>query len=66
MRWDLVFDALAPTIIGLFETEDIRRRGPWCTIDAVDNATLERVDWFNHDRLFEPINDMPPVEKAQA
>ncbi|MGH8527517.1 MAG: hypothetical protein ACREXY_25900 [Gammaproteobacteria bacterium] len=29
---------------------------------AVEYATLEWVDWFNHRRLLEPIGDMPPVE----
>ena len=31
---------LAETIIGLFKTEVIRRRGPWRHIDAVEFATL--------------------------
>jgi len=59
-------NALAETIIGLFKTEVIRRRGPWRTIDAVEYATLEWVDWFNHRRLLEPIGSIPPVEKEQA
>ena len=59
-------NALAETIIGLFKTEVIRRRGPWRTIDAVEYATLEWVDWFNHRRLLEPIGNIPPAEKEQA
>ena len=59
-------NALAETIIGLFKTEVIRRRGPWRTIDAVEYATLEWVDWFNHRRLLEPIGNMPLAEKEQA
>jgi putative transposase len=59
-------NALAETIIGLFKTEVIRRRGPWRTIDAVEYATLEWVDWFNHRRLLEPIGNIPPVELELA
>ena len=47
-------NALAETIIGLFKTEVIRRRGPWRHIDAVEFATLAWVDWFNTRRLLEP------------
>ena len=43
---------MAETIIGLYKTELIRRRGPWKGIDDVEFATLEWVDWFNcEDRL---------------
>jgi transposase InsO family protein len=55
-------NALAETIIGLFKTEVIRQRGPWRGIEAVELATLEWVDWFNHRRLLEPIGDVPPAE----
>jgi transposase InsO family protein len=56
-------NALAETIIGLYKTEVIRPRGPWRNIEAVELATLEWVDWFNHRRLFQPIGDVPPAEK---
>ena len=46
-RGDSYDNALAETIIGLFKTELIRRRGPWKGIDDVEYATLEWVDWFN-------------------
>jgi transposase InsO family protein len=59
-------NALAETIIGLFKTEVIRKRGPWRHLEAVEFATLEWVDWFNHRRLLEPIGDMPPAEKEEA
>lgn len=55
-------NALAETVIGLFKTEVIRRRGPWRNLDAVELATLEWADWFNHRRLLEPIGNMPPAE----
>jgi putative transposase len=55
-------NALAETIIGLYKTEVIRRRGPWRGLDDVEYATLEWVDWFNNRRLYGPIGDLPPAE----
>lgn len=37
----------------------ISRRGPWRNIDAVEYATLEWLEWFNHRRLLEPIGNIP-------
>ena len=56
-------NALAETIIGLFKTEAIHHRGPWRHLEAVEYATLEWVDWFNHRRLLEPIGNIPPAER---
>jgi putative transposase len=39
-------NALAETINGLYKAEVIHRRGPWRSLDAVEFATLEWVDWF--------------------
>ncbi len=55
-------NALAETVIGLFKTEAIHRRGPWRSLAAVEFATLEWVDWFNNRRLLEPIGNIPPAE----
>ena len=55
-------NALAETVIGLFKTEVIRRRGPWRNLEEVEFATLEWVDWFNNRRLLEPIGNIPPAE----
>jgi len=55
-------NALAESVIGLFKTEVIERRGPWRSFDAVEFATLEWVDWFNRRRLLEPIGYVPPIE----
>lgn len=55
-------NALAESIIGLFKTEVIRRIGPWKSLEAVEYATLEWVDWFNNRRLLEPIGNIPPAE----
>src|SRR5881396_1374050 len=61
-RGDAYDNALAETVIGLFKTEVIRRRGPWRSLEAVEFATLAWVDWFNHRRLLEPIGYVPPAE----
>lgn len=55
-------NALAETINGLFKAEVIHRRGPWRSVEAVEYATLEWVDWFNNRRLLEPIGSIPPAE----
>jgi putative transposase len=55
-------NALAETINGLYKAEVIHRRGPWRSCEAVEFATLEWVDWFNHRRLLEPIGNVPPAE----
>jgi transposase InsO family protein len=65
-RGDSFDNALAETIIGLYKTELIRRRGPWKGMDEVEYATLEWVDWFNHRRLLEPIGHIPPAEFEAA
>jgi putative transposase len=58
-------NALAETINGLYKAEVIHRRGPWRTAEAVEFATLEWVDWFNHRRLLEPIGNIPPAEAEE-
>ncbi len=58
-------NALAETINGLYEAEIIHRRVPWRSRKAVEFATLEWVDWFNHRRLPEPIGNIPPAEAEE-
>jgi transposase InsO family protein len=59
-------NALAETINGLYKAEVIHRRGPWRSVEAVEYATLEWVDWFNNRRLLEPIGNIPPAEAEAA
>ena len=54
--------ALAETINGPYKAEVIHPSGPWRSIDEVEFATLEWVDWFNNRRLLGPIGYMPPTE----
>ena len=61
-RGDSYDNALAESVIGLFKTEVIRRRGPWRHLEDVEFATLEWVAWFNTSRLLEPLGYVPPAE----
>ena len=63
---DAYDNALAESMIGLFKTELIRPGGPWRTVEQVEIACLEWVDWFNHRRLFEACGDIPPAELEAA
>lgn len=58
-------NALAESINGLYKTEVIHRRS-WASREAVELATLEWVDWFNHRRLLGPIGNIPPAEAEAA
>ena len=55
-------NALAQTIKGLSKAEVIHRRELWRSFGAVEYATLEWVDWYNHRRLLEPIGSIPSAE----
>jgi len=58
-------NARAETINGLYKAEVIHQRGPWRSLETVEFATLEWVDWFNNRRLLEPISNIPPAEAEQ-
>ena len=60
-RGDSYDNALAESIIGLYKTEVIRRRGPWRGLEDVEFATLEWVHWYNTQRLLEPIGVVAPL-----
>jgi putative transposase len=55
-------NALAESVIGLYKTEVIHRRGPWRNLEHVEFATLDWVDWFNNERLLGSIGYIPPAE----
>jgi putative transposase len=59
-------NALAESLIGLYKTEVIHRRGPWKGVDEVEFATLEWVAWYNTCRLLELLGYVPPNEFEQA
>jgi putative transposase len=55
-------NALAEAFNALFKTELIRNHGPWKSINHVEIAVAEYIDWFNHRRLHGEIGLVPPVE----
>ena len=59
---DAYDNALAESVIALYKTEVIHRRGPWRGFDEVEYATLEWVAWFNQQRLLAPLGYLPPAE----
>jgi transposase InsO family protein len=63
-RGDSYDNAMAESIIGLYKSELIynETKGPWRTVEDVELATLGWVHWWNHQRLLEPIGNVPPVE----
>jgi putative transposase len=60
-RGDSYDNALAETVVGLYKTELIHRRGPWRTADQVELATAEWVDWWNRRRLHGAADTLPPA-----
>jgi len=63
---DAFDDALAESVIGLFKTEVIHRRGPWRGFDDVEYATLTWVAWFNQQRLLAPLGYVPPPSSRSS
>src|SRR6195952_1308744 len=55
-------NALAEAFNSLFKAELVRNKGPWKSIDDLEIAVAEYVDWFNHRRLHGEIGLIPPVE----
>ena len=43
-------NALAETVIGLFETEVVKHLGPWKTNGQFEWETMKWVHWYNKDR----------------
>ena len=65
-RGDSYDNALAESIIGLSKTELVRNSGPWRSLEDLELATLEWVDWFNHRRLLHRNGRVPPAEAEDA
>jgi transposase InsO family protein len=65
-KGDSYDNALAESVIGLYKTEVIHRRGPWKGVEDVEFATLTWVAWFNGSRLLEPLGYVPPSEFEAA
>jgi putative transposase len=61
-RGDSYDNAMAEAFNSLFKAELVRNRGPWKSIDDLEIAVAEYIDWFNHRRLHGEIGLVPPVE----
>ena len=59
-------NAVAESTIGLYKTELINQQGPWKTMEQVEFATLQWVDWYNHQRLHGSCEKLTPVEYEQT
>ena len=64
IRGDSDANALAGSVIGLFETARIRRRRPWRNIEEIECAALALADRFNTRRLVDPIACLPPAGRS--
>ena len=61
-RGDSYDNALAESTIGQIKTELIHRQGPWRTVEQLEYAVFEYLDWWNHRRLHGEIGLLPPAE----
>ncbi|MCC2028781.1 IS3 family transposase [Microbacterium sp. YMB-B2] len=59
-------NAMAEAVNNLYQTELIRQRGPWRTVEQVELATLEWVWWWNNSRLHGELDMRTPLEVEQA
>jgi putative transposase len=65
-KGDSYDNALAESFHGLYKAELIHHDGPWLGLDDVEFATLQYVDWFNHQRLHGELGLVPPAEFEAA
>lgn len=54
--------ALAEALNSLFKAELVRNKGPWKSIDDLEIAVAEYIDWCNQKRLHGEIGLVPPLE----
>ena len=62
-RGDSYDNAMAESTIGQIKAELVYRRGPWRTVEQLEYALFEYLDWWNHRRLHGEIGLVPPAEK---
>ena len=59
-------NAMAESINGLYKAECTKLEGPWRTVDQLELATCDWVDYWNNHRLHSAIGYATPVEYEQA
>ena len=62
---DAYDNALAESFVDSFKTELIRDR-VWRSRTQLELAVVEYIGWFNHDRLHQALDDLPPAEFEAA
>ncbi|MGI8682135.1 MAG: integrase core domain-containing protein [Mycobacteriales bacterium] len=65
-RGDSYDNALAESTIGQIKAQLFKTRGPWRTLDQIEYALFDYIDWWNHRRLHGEIGMIPPVEAEDA
>jgi putative transposase len=70
-KGDSYDNAAAEAFNSIFKSELIRNRhvltekGPWRSIDDVEIAVAEWIEWYNTTRLHGSLGDVPPIEYEQ-
>lgn len=59
-------NALAESTIGQLKAECIHRLGPWRSVEQLEFALFEYLDWWNHRRLHGELGMVTPAEKEAA
>lgn len=65
-KGDSYDNAMAEALNSLYKAELVRNKGPWQSINDLEIATAEWVDWFNERRLHGELDQRPPVEIEAA
>ena len=65
-KGDSYDNALAESVNSLYKGELIARRGPWRSVEQVELATAEWVDWWNRERIHGACGGIPPAEFEAA
>ncbi len=61
-KGDSYDNAMAEAFNSLYKGELVRNRGPWTSINDLEIATAEYIDWYNNRRLHGELGQIPPAE----
>lgn len=65
-KGDSFDNAMAEALNSLYKAELVRNRGPWRSINDLEIATAEWVDWYNERRLHGELDHVTPAEFEAA
>ena len=57
---------MAEALNSLYKAELVRNKGPWQSINDLEIATAEWVDWWNERRLHGELDQRAPAEVETA